>query len=135
MAREIGDPAAAARFLRQLAVLPGAAEAAERMLSVDARTTRVLGSGWRRLEGVLVLGEHARAGGERPALVAAAHERALRDLLLALPRGEQLRLHLGADWHAETVADVLAGHLVPDRADCFVGVKRGAAAVEGGAGG
>jgi RNA methyltransferase, TrmH family len=101
-----------ASFLREAGVDPALAEPAE----------RVVESGWRALEGVLVLG----AGpGPRPVAAAAANERALRDVLLrGLPRGEPLRVHVPLDWHLDAVAELVDGHLVDG---AFAGVKRGAA--------
>jgi TrmH family RNA methyltransferase len=101
-----------ARFLRGAGVDPALAEPAE----------RVVQSGWRGLEGVLVLGP---GPGPRPVAVAAANERALRDLLLrGLPSGEPLRVHVPLDWQLDAVAELVDGQLT---GGAFAGVKRGAA--------
>ncbi|HXM58164.1 MAG TPA: RNA methyltransferase [Candidatus Dormibacteraeota bacterium] len=109
VAAEARDAAWVGPFLRGLGCDEATAGAAAELLAAGAG---VLASGWRRREGVLLLGP---PGPERPALVAAATERALRDLLLALPRGERLRLRTGHDWHLPVAAGVLDEH----------GVKRG----------
>jgi RNA methyltransferase, TrmH family len=101
-----------ASFLREAAVDPDLAEPPE----------RVVESGWRGLEGVLALG----AGpGPRPVAVAAANERALRDLLLrGLPPGKPLRVHVPLDWHLDAVAELVEGRFADG---AFAGVKRGGA--------
>jgi TrmH family RNA methyltransferase len=116
------DAVDAASFLREVGEDPALAELAERLLAGGAR---VVESGWRGPEGVLVLGASAE---RRPAVVAAANERALRDLLLrGLPGGQPLRIHVARDWHLHAVAELVDGRLAADAAGGFVGVKRGAA--------
>jgi TrmH family RNA methyltransferase len=121
---EIRDRAAAVRLVRDLGADEAALQASELLLGDAAGPVQVLASGWRRTEGVLVLGAPLAPGGDRPAVVVAANERALRNLLLALPRGERLALRVGRDWHLGTVAEMLDGARAPDGA-CFTGVKRG----------
>jgi RNA methyltransferase, TrmH family len=117
------EPAATAQFVRRVSRNPDTAALAERLLAGEAGPPQVVGSGWRRLQGVLILGAPA-PGGERRGLVAAQSERALRDLLLrALPRGEVVHLDVGADWHLGAVAELVDGG--PDDAGGFIGVKRG----------
>jgi RNA methyltransferase, TrmH family len=100
-----------ADFLRAAGADPAVLEGAE----------RVVESGWRGLEGVLVVGV---AGRPRPVVVAATSERALRDVLLrGLPRGVQLRVRAAQDWHLDAVADLVDGGLVDGE---LVGVRRGA---------
>jgi TrmH family RNA methyltransferase len=114
------DAVNAASFLREVGEDPALAELAEQLL---AKGARVVESGWRGPEGVLVLG----AGpGPRTVVVAATNERALRDLLLrGLPRGEPLRIHVGRDWHVHAVAELVDRR--PSAEGGFAGVKRGAA--------
>jgi len=81
---------------------------------------------------VLVLGPGAAPDGERLAVVVAANERALRDLLLALPRGGRLGVWVGLDWHGGAVSELIDGGPVPGRDGCFAGVRRGAGAKGGG---
>jgi TrmH family RNA methyltransferase len=58
-------------------------------------------------------------------VVAAANERALRDLLLrGLPRGETVCVRVASDWHLGAVAELVDGEAGQGG---FVGVKRGAA--------
>jgi len=100
-----------AGFLRDLGVDPAALDGAD----------RVVESGWRALEGVLVLG---RGGPPQPALVAAVNERALRDVLLrGLPPREPVRVQVAADWHLDAVAELVDGQAASGG---FAGVKRGA---------
>jgi len=99
-----------AGFLRDLGVDPAILDGAD----------RVVESGWRALQGVLVLG---RGGPPRPAVVAAVSERALRDVLLrGLPPAEPVRLQVAADWHLGAVAELLDGQAASGG---FAGVKRG----------
>jgi TrmH family RNA methyltransferase len=101
-----------ASFLREAGVDPAVAEPAE----------RVVESGWRGVEGVLVLGP-GPGPGPRPVAVAAANERALRDVLLrGLPRGEPLCVHAPPDWHLDAVAELVDGRLA---GGAFAGVRRG----------
>jgi len=100
----------AAAFLREAGMDPAVVERAE----------RVVESGWRGLEGVLALGP---APGPRPVVVAAANERALRDLLLrGLPRDELVCVRVADDWHLDAVAELIDGAAGDGG---FVGVKRG----------
>src|SRR5205809_1025982 len=126
MAREVHDRAGIGGFLRDLGCPPAAVEAAERLVAGGARGFE---SGWGRRDGVLVVGAAASPGGELDALVAAADERALRDLLLALPFGEPLRLRLGLDWHLGAAAELLDGHAAPGTG-CLAGRRRGRAGEE-----
>jgi RNA methyltransferase, TrmH family len=106
------DAVNAAAFLRRAGMDPAALERAE----------RVVESGWRSLEGVLALGPGPHP---RPVVVAAANERALRDLLLrGLPRRELLCVRVASDWHLDAVAELVDGEAGEGE---FVGVKRGAA--------
>ena len=109
-----------AGFLREVGADASVEETAARLLAGGAR---VVESGWRGLEGVLLLG----AASPRAVVVAAANERALRDLLLrGLPRGELVRIHVAVDWHRHAVAELVDGALATDPEGGFVGVKRGA---------
>jgi TrmH family RNA methyltransferase len=103
-----------AGFLSEVGMDPEAVERAE----------CVVESGWTELEGVLTLGS---GPDPRPVLVAAASERALRDVLLrGLPRGEALRIHVARDWHLQAVEELVDGRPAGDAEGGFVGVKRGA---------
>lgn len=88
----------AVAYLRELADHPAAVDVAERLLAGGAR---VLESGWRDREGVLVLGSGQ-------AVVGATNERALRDLLLrGLPRGAPVRVHVACEWQRDAVAELV----------------------------
>jgi TrmH family RNA methyltransferase len=116
------DAVDVASFLREVGEDQALVELAEQLLAGGAR---VVESGWRGPEGVLVLGA---AAGPRPVVVAATSERALRDLLLrGLPRGEPLRVRVAHAWHLEAVAELVDGRPAADAEGGFLGVKRGAA--------
>lgn len=115
MATTTRDHAAAVRALRELVRRPEAAEVAERVLA--GAEPLVLESALGADRGVLVLGP---PGAARLAVLAAADERALRELLLALPRGQRFQLQVGDDWHLPAVAEVMDA-----------GVKRGGGGGDG----
>jgi TrmH family RNA methyltransferase len=99
-----------ADFLRAAGADPAVLEGAE----------RVVESGWRRMEAVLVAGA---AAVPRPVLLAATSERALRDVLLrGLPRDEPLRVRATSDWQLAAAADLVDGRLADGE---LAGVRRG----------
>src|SRR2546429_1661983 len=120
MAAEVREPARVGSFLRELGCDGAAVETAERLLAAGGRAFE---SGWPSPRGVLVLSLAAAPDGRRHALVAAAGERALHDLLLALPRGERLCVRAGLPWNLAAMPEVLEGGPADDRADTFEGVK------------
>ncbi|MFQ3630314.1 TrmH family RNA methyltransferase [Roseiflexus sp.] len=93
---------------------------------------RVFVSGWNTIDGVLAYRPETRFAATTRVLVAAAHERALRDLLLAAPRGDVLLFLIAGAWTLPTLAELFDGHEVAPRpplddpsVHLFVGVRRG----------
>ncbi len=102
----------------------------------DHAAVRVLASGWGTIDGVLACRPETRFGVTTRALVVAAHERALRDLLLAAPRGEVLLFLAAGAWTLPTLAELFDGREVAPRPPLrctgihlFVGVRRGSGAL------
>lgn len=90
-----GEPDLAA-LLRRLGVpLPAAGSA------------KLLVSGWPRLEGVAAMVPGPARDAELGAVLAAANERALRDLLLAFPAGRPVGVRAIGTWPAQAMRDVL----------------------------
>ncbi|GIW02254.1 RNA methyltransferase [Roseiflexus sp.] len=96
----------------------------------------VLASGWGSIEGVLASRPETRCAATTRALVVAAHERALRDLLLAAPRGDVLLFLVVGDWTLPTLAELFDGREVAPHPPVsypgihlFVGVRRGSGAL------
>ncbi len=77
------------------------------------RSYRILAAGWTDLEGVLILTPAAAADADLQASIAATSERALRELLLAFPRGQVGRFSYAAAWMLPSLAEVLDGVALP----------------------
>lgn len=98
----------------------------------DRAAVRVLASGWGTIDGMLVYRSETRFAATTRAMVVAAHERALRDLLLAAPRGDALLFLVAGAWTLPTLAELFDGHEVAPRPPLrrpgiylFIGVRRG----------
>ena len=77
------------------------------------RSYRVFAAGWTELEGVLILAPAAGADAGLQAGIAATNERALRELLLAFPRGRVGHFSYAAAWMLPTLAEMLDGVALP----------------------
>lgn len=93
---------------------------------------RVFVSGWKAIDGALMYRPEPRFAATTRALVVAAHERALRDVLLAAPRGDLLLLAAAGKWMAPTIVELFDGREVASRPPLsfpgihlFLGVRRG----------
>ncbi len=93
---------------------------------------RVFVSGWNTVNGVLAYRPETHFAATTRVLVVAAHERALRDLLLAAPRGDVLLFLTPGAWTLPTLAELFDGREVARRPlldhpgiHLFVGVRRG----------
>jgi TrmH family RNA methyltransferase len=102
------------------------------LFSTDPAAIRVVVSGWNTLDGMLVHQPEMRCAASMRALVVAAHERALRDLLLAAPRGEVILFLMVGEWTLPTLAELFDGRTLAPRETLmypdihlFVGVRRG----------
>ena len=93
------------------------------------RSYRVFAAGWTELEGVLILTPAAGADTDLRASIAATNERALRELLLAFPRGHVGHLSYAAAWMLPTLAELLDGDALPDQT-AYRGIKRGSGRIE-----
>ena len=106
------------------------------LFSADPAATRVVVSGWNTLDGMLVHQPEMQCAASTRALVIAAHERALRDLLLAAPRGEVVLFLMVGEWTLPTLAELFDGRTVAPRETLmypdihlFLGVRRGSGAL------
>ena len=102
------------------------------LFSADPAATRVVVSGWNTIDGMLVHQPEMQCTASTRALVVAAHERALRDLLLAAPRGEVILFLMVGEWTLPTLVELFDGRTVAPRETLmypdihlFVGVRRG----------
>lgn len=102
----------------------------------DRAAVRVLASGWGTIDGVLVHRPETHFAATMRALVVAAHERALRDLLLAAPRADVLLFLAAGAWTLPTLAELFDGREVAPRPPLsypgihlFAGVHRGSGAL------
>ncbi len=77
------------------------------------RSYRILAAGWTDLEGVLILTPAVAADADLQASIAATNERALRELLLAFPRGQVGRFSYAASWMLPSLAEMLDGVALP----------------------
>ena len=93
------------------------------------RSYRVFATGWTELEGVLILAPAATADADLQAGIAATNERALRELLLAFPRGQVGHLSYAAAWMLPTLAELLDGDALPGQT-AYRGIKRGSGRIE-----
>ena len=93
------------------------------------RSYRVFATGWTELEGVLILAPAATADADLRASIAATNERALRELLLAFPRGHVGHLSYAAAWMLPTLAELLDGDALPGQT-AYRGIKRGSGRIE-----
>ena len=84
------------------------------------RSYRIFAAGWTELEGVLILAPAAGADADLQASIAAMNERALRELLLAFPRGQVGYCSYAAAWMLPTLAEMLDGVALPAQAAYFV---------------
>ena len=154
MATETTDYAAVLAFVRQVeqrdclladAVLPEQLSAQPGDGALDAgladayaeyrrtgrwrRSYRVFAAGWTELEGVLILAPAAGADADLRASIAATNERALRELLLAFPRGLVGHFSYAAAWMLPTLAELLDGDALPGQT-AYRGIKRGSGRIE-----
>ncbi len=95
------------------------AYAAYRRTGRWGRSYRLFATGWTELEGVLILAPAAAADADLRASIAATNERALRELLLAFPRGRVGHCSYAAAWMLPTLAELLDGVALPDQAAYF----------------
>ena len=93
------------------------------------RSYRVFATGWTELEGVLILAPAAGADADLRASIAATNERALRELLLAFPRGQVGHFFYAAAWMLPTLAELLDGDALPGQT-AYRGIKRGSGRIE-----
>ena len=93
------------------------------------RSYRVFATGWTELEGVLILAPAAGADADLRASIAATNERALRELLLAFPRGHVGHFSYAAAWMLPTLAELLDGNALPGQT-AYRGIKRGSGRIE-----
>jgi hypothetical protein len=138
MATETSDYAAVDRFIEQIKLrecytpLPGAPEwmgcnipylgrgvpagsGVPRGSVSDSSLSRVFVSGWGEIEAVLVCAPELDFDADVRVLVAATNERALREVLLAFPRGLVGLFYVGGAWPLTTMAEVLDGQVMPAR--------------------
>ncbi|HKF78148.1 MAG TPA: RNA methyltransferase [Candidatus Dormibacteraeota bacterium] len=101
LARALGEPPGPGK--PDLAALLGGLG----MPTPAACSARLLVSGWPDLEGVVVIFPEPAPNAEVGAVLAAASERALRDLLLAFPSGRRARVRAVGTWLAEAMRDVM----------------------------
>ncbi len=106
------------------------------LFSTDPVAIRVVVSGWNTIDGMLVHQPEMQCAASTRALVVAAHERALRDLLLAAPRGEVILFLMVGEWTLPTLAELFDGRTVAPRETLmypdihlFLGVRRGSGAL------
>ena len=83
------------------------------------RSYRIVAAGWTELEGVLILAPAATPDADLRASVAATNERALRELLLAFPRGRVGHFSYAAAWMLPTLTEMLDGAALPAQAAYF----------------
>ena len=83
------------------------------------RSYRMFAAGWTELEGVLILAPAAAADADLQASIAATNERALRELLLAFPRGRVGHFSYAAAWMLPTLTEMLDGAALPAQAAYF----------------
>ena len=83
------------------------------------RSYRVFATGWTELEGVLILAPAATSEADLRASVAATNERALRELLLAFPRGRVGHFSYAAAWMLPTLLEMLDGVALPGQTAHF----------------
>lgn len=102
------------------------------LFSTDPAAIRVAVSGWNTLDGMLVHQPEMQCAASTRALVVAAHERALRDLLLAAPRDEVILFLMVGEWTLPTLAELFDGREVMPYpplnfpgTHLFLGVRRG----------
>lgn len=102
------------------------------LFSADLAAASVIVSGWNTTDGMLVYQPEKEYAASTRALVVAAHERALRDLLLAAPRGEVIVFLMVGEWTLPTLAELFDGRTVASRLPLvashihlFLGVRRG----------
>ena len=93
------------------------------------RSYRVFATGWTELEGVLILAPAATVDADLRASIAATNERALRELLLAFPRGQVGHFSYAAAWMLPTLAELLDGDALPGQTT-YRGIKRGSGRIE-----
>lgn len=78
-------------------------------------TFQVWASGWGQIEGVLIATPEVDFDADLKACVAATDERALRDLLLAFPRGALGLFYFGSAWMLPTFQELFDGEPMPAR--------------------
>lgn len=105
------------------------AYAAYRRTGRWCRSYRVFAAGWTELEGVLILTPAATADADLRVSIAATNERALRELLLAFPRGLVGHFSYAAAWMLPTLAELLDGDALPGQT-AYRGIKRGSGRIE-----
>jgi tRNA G18 (ribose-2'-O)-methylase SpoU len=76
---------------------------------------QVLVSGWDAIEGVLAYAPEPEFDADLRVVIAATNERALRDLLLALPPGPSCFCYVAGAWMLPTIAELLDGVAMPAR--------------------
>ncbi len=93
-------------------------------------TYQVLTSGWKELDGVLLMTPENTVDVDYQVYLNATTERSLRELLLAFPRRYTGMFHLTEAWMDNGIRDVLEGDVVDGDAGRFYrGVKRGSGTV------
>ena len=92
------------------------------------RSYRVFATGWTELEGVLILALTADDDTDIQASITATNERALRELLLAFPRGRVGHFSYAAPWMLPTLTELLDGDALPGQT-AYRGIKRGSGRV------
>ncbi|NLC55991.1 MAG: RNA methyltransferase [Armatimonadetes bacterium] len=136
MATETDDYAAAARFLRERVQAEQGADTSAAALPTllagePGPGCRVFTSGWNELAGVMILAPETHYDAALRVSLAATHERALRDLLLALPPGQPLLVLAVGAWTQPALAEILEGQAVPlpeaaaAGVQAYLGIKRG----------
>ena len=89
------------------------------------RDYQIFITGWRRLEGVMVLTPAQESDANLLVEISAANERALRNLLLSFPRMKVGKFRYGGGWMLNALTEILEGDKMPEYGDrCFLGIKR-----------
>lgn len=90
------------------------------------KTCSVYTSGWRQIDGVMLMRQMEGHDSDYGILVSATTERSLRELLLTFPRSSVGMFYLTNDWIESRVLDLFDGEEVNIGSEvCFVGRKKG----------
>lgn len=82
------------------------------------RTFQIYTSGWTDIEGAMIICEEDEFNADIRVSICAKNERALRDLLTALPRGKVAFIYTAGEWTLSTISEFVEGTVMPSR-ECY----------------